>query len=270
MSSQAEALDSSELVELAVEAARAAGRVLLERRKGPLAVETKSSATDVVSDADRAAEDVATTTIAAARPHDAVLAEESGTRPGESGLRWVIDPLDGTVNYLYGRDDWAVSVAVEDAEHTLASAVYVPVRDEMYHATRGGGAYRNGTRLTVNDPVEIGQALLATGFSYDAAHRGEQGNLVAAVLPRVRDIRRAGACAVDLADLAAGRADAFYEDEVNHWDVAGAGLVAAEAGATVGLDVGRGGPPSVAVLVAGPSLYPAIAAALGFTGSLLT
>lgn len=266
----ADEYDVAALAELAVDAARAAGRVLLERRNGPLTVQTKSSATDVVSDADRAAEDVATTAIAAARPHDAVLAEESGTHPGMSGLRWVIDPLDGTVNYLYGRDDWAVSVAVEDSVHTLASAVYVPARDEMYHATRGGGAYRSGTRLTVNDPVELGQALLATGFSYDAVHRGEQGRLVAAVLPRVRDIRRAGACAVDLADLASGRADAFYEDEVNHWDVAGAGLVAAEAGATVGLDVGRNGPPSVAVLAAGPSLYPALAAALGFTGTPTT
>lgn len=258
---------ATELVELAVEAARAAGRVLLDRWTGPLAVQTKSSATDVVSDADRAAEDVATTTIASARPHDAVLAEESGTHPGESGLRWVIDPLDGTVNYLYGREDWAVSVAVEDSVHTLASAVYVPARGEMFHATRSGGAHRDGTKLGINDPVELGQALLATGFSYDAAHRGAQGRLVAAVLPQVRDIRRAGACAVDLVDLAAGRADAFYEDEVNHWDVAGAGLVAAEAGATVGLDVGRSGPPSVAVLAAGPALYPALAKALGFTGS---
>src|SRR5690606_27191551 len=158
----------------------------------------KSSDTDVVSDADRAAEEAVTTTIATARPHDAVLAEESGARPGESGLRWVVDPLDGTVNYLYGRGDWAVSVAVEGGRHTLASAVYVPSRDEMFRAVRGGGSRRNEEKLTVNEPVDLGQAMLATGFSYDARRRGEQGALIAEVLPQVRDIRRGGACAVEL------------------------------------------------------------------------
>lgn len=262
-------VDPHRLAELAVDAAYAAGRVLLDRRRGPLQVGTKSSDTDLVSDADRAAEETVTTTVATARPDDAVLAEESGSRPGESGLRWVVDPLDGTVNYLYGRGDWAVSVAVEDATHTLASAVYVPPRDEMYQATRGGGAYLGGDKLAVNEPVELGQAMLSTGFSYDAARRGEQGRLVAEVLPQVRDIRRAGACAVDLVDFAAGRADAFYEDEVNHWDVAGAALVAVEAGGTVALTTGPAGAPSVAVLAAGPSLYPAVAAALGYSGTPL-
>ncbi|HEX6443439.1 MAG TPA: inositol monophosphatase family protein, partial [Streptosporangiales bacterium] len=122
--------DPTELADLAVTAARAAGELLLERRKGPLEVHTKSSATDVVSDADRDAEDTVRAMVSAARPDDAVLGEESGTHTGSSGLRWVVDPLDGTVNYLYGRADWAVSVAVENAEHVLAAAVYLPRRGE--------------------------------------------------------------------------------------------------------------------------------------------
>lgn len=263
------ARDLTELADLAETAARAAGELLLKRRSGPLEVHTKSSATDVVSDADRAAEDTIRATIAAARPDDAVLGEESGTHSGSSGLRWVVDPLDGTVNYLYGRADWAVSVAVEDAEHVLAAAVYLPPRGELYRATRGGGAFRDGDRLTVNDPQEIGQAMLATGFSYDARLRGEQGRLVAGILPTVRDIRRGGSAAVDVVDVAAGLADAFYEDELNHWDVAGATLVALEAGAVVGVGAGRSGPPRQAVLVAGPTLYEQFATALHFTGDRL-
>ncbi|HEX6444898.1 MAG TPA: inositol monophosphatase family protein, partial [Streptosporangiales bacterium] len=139
----------------------------------------------------------------------------------------------------------------------------------MYRAVRGEGAYRDGVRLTANDPSEIGQAMLATGFSYDAGFRGEQGKLIASVLPTVRDIRRAGSAAVDLVDVAAGLADAFYEDELNHWDVAGAGLVAQEAGAVIGVGTGRSGPPSQAVLAAGPTLYQQFADALGFTGEQL-
>lgn len=261
--------DAIELAELAVTAARAAGELLLERRTGPLEVHTKSSATDVVSDADRAAEDTVRSTIAAARPDDAMLGEESGTHSGRSGLRWVVDPLDGTVNYLYGRTDWAVSVAVENAEHVLAAAVYLPCRGEMYQAVRGSGAYRDGVRLTANDPEQIGLAMLATGFSYDTRLRGEQGRLIASVLPTVRDIRRCGSAAVDVVDVAAGLADAFYEDELNHWDVAGATLIAREAGAVVGVGAGRSGPPRQAVLVAGPTLYDEFATALGFTGDRL-
>lgn len=136
----------------------------------------------------------------------------------------------------------------------------------MYHATRGGGAYRGAQRLAANEPVELGQALLATGFSYDAARRGEQDRLIADVLPRIGDVRRGGSAAVDLADVAAGRADAFFEDELNRWDVAAAALIAVKAGAVVGLDVGATGAPRLSVLAAGPSLYPAIADALGFAG----
>lgn len=256
--------DLAELTALAVDAAQAAGALLLDRWSGPLQLDTKSSETDVVSDADRAAEHLVTATIAARRPDDAVLAEESGAHAGDSGLRWVIDPLDGTVNFVYGRAEWAVSVAVEDGDDTLAGAVYVPTRGEMYTAAKGGGAYRGDTKLTVTDPASLSTAMLATGFSYDAARRGEQGSRIAAVLPQVRDIRRTGSCAVDLVDLAAGRTDAFYEDEVNHWDVAAAALIASEAGATVGLTTGGAGPPTLAVLAAGPTLYPAVAAALAF------
>lgn len=257
------------LVELATHAAHAAGAVLLDRYRGPLKVSTKSSATDVVSDADRAAERAATRAIAAGRPDDGVLAEESGVREGSSGLRWVIDPLDGTVNYLYGRDEWAVSIAAEESGRPVAGVVYVPARGETYHATKGGGAFRDGDPLRVNDPVPLGQAMLSTGFSYDATRRGEQGALVAKVLPAVRDIRRGGSAAVDLADLAAGRTDAYYEDDLHDWDIAAGVLVATEAGATVAASTDTAAESTKTVLAAGPTLYPHLASALRFNEPII-
>lgn len=219
------------LRDLAVSAGREAGAELLRRRADVHAVETKSSATDPVSEADRASETLLVERIRAARPHDAVLGEEGADERGGSGLRWVLDPLDGTVNYLYGLPAWCVSVACEDADGGLVGVVVDPVHDEVFSAIRGEGAWLGGTCLAVNDPVAVDRALVATGFAYDPAVRRVQADIAAHVLGSVRDIRRGGSAALDLCALAAGRVDAYYEDGIAHWDWAAGALIALEAGA---------------------------------------
>ena len=258
---------SAELLGVAVDAALAAGE-LLAARAGQVEVEaTKSSPTDVVTEMDRRAEELIRARIGAARPSDAILGEEGGQTGelGDAPARWVIDPLDGTVNYLYGLPDWAVSIAAEVAGQIVAGAVYVPVRGELFSATHGGGGWltSGGTRvrLRCRPGVPLGQALIATGFGYRAARRQVQGEVVAALLPRIRDIRRAGVASADLCALAAGRIDGYYERGLNYWDYAAGALVAAEAGAVVG---GLGGAPASGsmLVAAGPELFAPLAAAL--------
>lgn len=244
---------SDELVRIALDAGQAAGELLLARQRGIRQAATKSSPTDPVTEADRAAEDRVVEVITAKRPDDAILAEEGTRSAGTSGLRWVIDPLDGTVNYLYQRPGWAVSIAVEDSSGTLAGVVVDPLAGEAFHAARGGGAYRDGARLRVNDPVPIQMALLGTGFSYRPQSRRRQGEQLAALLPQVRDIRRSGTCAGDLCALAAGRLDAFFEDELAPWDWAAGALIAREAGAVVTPVGPIGDKPGL--LAAGPALH---------------
>jgi len=255
--------DSQDLVALATEAALVAGRLLAERdgRDGTVAVAaTKSSPTDVVTEMDRRAEQLIRSLIQAARPGDAILGEEGG-QTGDAPVRWVIDPLDGTVNYLYGLHDWAVSVAAEVSGEIVAGAVNVPRRGELFVATLGGGAWleSGGERaaLRCGPGVPLAQALIATGFGYQAARRKVQGEVVAALLPRVRDIRRAGVASVDLCSVASGRVDAYYERGLNYWDYAAGGLIAAEAGAIVG---GLGGTPAATsmTVAAGPELFGAL------------
>src|SRR5205823_6542619 len=183
---------------------------------------TKSSPTDVVTEMDRASEALITDRLLSQRPGDAVLGEEGG-ESGRGRVRWIIDPLDGTVNYLYGLADWAVSIAAEVEGTLVAGVVAVPAHDEVFTAVSGGGAWLQAgaappVPLRCNTGVTLAQALVATGFGYEAARRKIQGEVVAAVLPRVRDIRRGGSCAVDLCSVAAGRVDAFYERGVNYWD----------------------------------------------------
>ena len=242
------------LAAVAEEAARAAGKALLDRWPDSRRVETKSSPTDPVSDADRAAERVVLDVLARDRPDDAIRTEESGDRPGTTGLRWIVDPLDGTVNYLYGRADWAVSVAVEDAEGPLAGAVHVPARGETFTAVRARGARLDGRPLRLAGAAPAALALVGTGFSYDADRRRVQARRLVDLLPYVRDLRRGGACAVDLADLAAGRLDAFFEDDLFHLDISAVVLIAAEAGATVTYTAGEDG--AYTVLAAAPDLVP--------------
>ncbi len=222
-----------QLLGVAQRAARAAGAELLARRGGPLEVRTKSSDTDPVSEADVAAEQAIRAVLAAERPDDAILGEEGGQSDGPSGLRWVVDPLDGTVNYLYGLPAFVVSVACEDAEGGLVGVTFDPLRDLLYSATRSGPARCGETILAGSSETELSHAMIATGFSYDAAVRGVQGRLVAQMLPQVRDIRRVGAAALDLTWLAAGRFDAYFERGVKAWDIAAGSLLCSRAGLVV-------------------------------------
>jgi myo-inositol-1(or 4)-monophosphatase len=196
-------------------------------------VDSKSSSTDMVSDADREAERAIVDLLRAERPDDGLLGEEGAHEDAASGRRWVVDPLDGTTNFLYGFPVFGVSVALEDAEGGLAGVVIDPVRDELFAAERGRGATLNGAPIRVREGAALGAALVATGFGYDAERRARQAELLRQVLPAVRDIRRAGAAALDLAWLAAGRIDGYWERGVHRWDWAAGRLLVTEAGGVV-------------------------------------
>lgn len=244
-----------------VEAAREAAELLLRmRRVGDVDVTaTKSSPTDIVTNADAAAEDLLRARLFDPERGDSWLGEESGSVMGESGaeaVRWIVDPLDGTVNYLYDLPGWAVSVAAERDGEIVAGCVLVPSAGETFAATRGGGSMCNGLRLSVSSCDELSQALVATGFSYDREVRERQGLVLAGLLPRVRDIRRSGSAATDLCSLAAGRVDAFYETGLQPWDRAAGVLIAQQAGARV--DEATDG----SVVAANPRLWPAFAGQL--------
>ena len=246
-----------ELVELAVRAAEGAGALLVARFGAAHDVRTKSSATDPVSDADTAAEALLVNTLVAARPDDGLLGEEGADRLGTTGLRWVLDPLDGTVNYLYGLPGWSVSVACEawedEAWHAMAGAVHDPLRGETFRAARGLGAHLGARRLAVNDPVPLSRALVGTGFGYAADTRRRQAKTAARVLGEVRDLRRIGSAAMDLCLVASGRVDAYYEDSSSRWDWAAGALIVAEAGGVVEpLPAPEG---ATGVIAAGPALH---------------
>jgi myo-inositol-1(or 4)-monophosphatase len=245
----------SDFLRLAEDIAREAGDMLIAKRPTMSAeIATKSSPTDVVTALDTASEELIRERILAARPGDRILGEEGGEEPGESDVRWIVDPIDGTVNFLYGLPDWAVSIAVEVGGRVVAGVVNIPPRGEVYTAALGEGAWLGGERLRCNTGVPLAQALVATGFGYAVSRRAVQGRVVAGVLPRVRDIRRGGSCAIDLCSLAAGRVDAYYERGINSWDYAAAGLVATESGARLG---GLRGKPvsSEFALCAAPGLF---------------
>jgi fructose-1,6-bisphosphatase/inositol monophosphatase family enzyme len=220
-------------LELAERAARAAGEVLLSYYgRPPEGVESKSSATDLVSDADREAERTIRELLETERPRDGLVAEEGSRAEAASGRRWVVDPLDGTINFLYGFPAWAVSVALEDADGALVGVVHSPIHGETFRAARGEGAFLGDRELRVGPPRPLEQALVATGFSYEPDRRAVQAEAIGKLLPRARDIRRAGAAALDLAWVAAGRVDAFFERGLHHWDWAAGRLLVEEAGGT--------------------------------------
>ena len=288
--------DPAKLCDIAVSVARETGEMLASRAGHVEVAATKSSPTDVVTEMDRRAESLIRSLLVAARPDDAILGEEEGQTGDTAGApaRWVVDPLDGTVNYLYGLHDWAVSIAVEVGEaddgqpggaegakasgagsgaeggsvgrRIVAGAVFVPDRGEMFSAFAGGGAWLEAAggvraRLRCGPGVPLRQALVGTGFGYLPARRQVQGEVVAALLPRLRDIRRIGVASVDLCAVAAGRLDGFYERGLNYWDWAAGALVASEAGATVGGL--RGAPLSSSMAVAaGPALFGPLTEAL--------
>lgn len=243
------------LLAIAQEAAAAAAAELRPRfGDSGLGVRWKSTPTDPVSDADVAAEAAIREVLAARRPGDAILGEEGGaTGDGdpsrEGAVRWIVDPLDGTVNYLFGIPAFAVSVACEDAAGTVAGVVLDPIREECFQATRSGPPSMNGEQIHASGRTELATAMVATGFAYDAPLRARQGAVVARVLPEVRDIRRFGAAALDLCWCACGRFDAFYERGLHAWDLAAGTLIARRAGLQVRV-LAAGGDDSGGVLVA--------------------
>jgi myo-inositol-1(or 4)-monophosphatase len=226
-------VEETGLLEIAREAAWAAADELRARfGRRPSHVHAKSSPTDLVSEADVAAERAIRSVLASRRPDDSILGEEGGAT-GDGDLRWVVDPLDGTINFLFGIPVFAVSVACETAGETLAAVVLDPSRDECFSATRSGDASLNGERIRGSGRTDLATALLATGFGYDAGVRARQAAVVARALPLVRDIRRAGSAALDLAWCACGRYDAYYERGLHRWDVAAGSLIATRAGLEV-------------------------------------
>ncbi|MFF1794041.1 inositol monophosphatase family protein [Kitasatospora sp. NPDC086009] len=244
-----------ELLDVALDAARRAGALLRDSRPADLGVAgTKSSPVDVVTEMDLASEKLLLELIAARRPDDGYLGEEGSERPGTSGVRWVVDPLDGTVNYLYGLPSWAVSVAAELDGRAVVGVVYAPARGELFEAVLGRGARLDGRPVSARPAPPWGQALIGTGFNYVQAVRVRQAEVLLALMPEVRDIRRGGAAAVDLCDVAAGRLDGYYERGLAPWDRAAGCLIATEAGALVGGRPGEG-PDGELTVAAAPGVY---------------
>jgi myo-inositol-1(or 4)-monophosphatase len=196
-------------------------------------VRSKSTATDLVSEADERAEQAVVAFIGARRPGDGVIAEEGSAQESRTGFRWLVDPLDGTINYLYGLPHWCVSVACADADGAIAGAVYDPSRNELFTAARGRGAHLGGRAISPTAVADPALALVATGFSYAAAERAAQAAVVARLAGSIRDIRRAGSAALDLAWVAAGRLDAYFEVSRSPWDSAAGALLVREAGGEV-------------------------------------
>jgi myo-inositol-1(or 4)-monophosphatase len=239
----------------------------LRREEGVTVAASKSTPVDIVTEADRETERLIRARLADARPDDGILGEEGSTTAGTSGLNWIVDPIDGTVNFLYGIPHYAVSIAVVEGDPDpltwtgIAGAVFNPASGELYTATVGGGAFLGERRIAVADPVPLSQALIGTGFAYDSAVRGEQGDLVARLLPSVRDIRRLGTASLDLCFVASGRLDAYFERTLSPWDHAAGAIIAREAGALV---KGRGyaAPSRDFIVAAGPQVAIALEAAL--------
>lgn len=225
----------TELLLVAREAARASSEVLLQYYGNATGVRTKSTDTDLVSEADVNAERAIRELLAERRPGDAVLGEEGGETPptGESGIRWIVDPLDGTVNYLFQYPQWSVSIAAEDRHGTVVGVVWDPVREEEFAATRSGVATLNGDPIVASQQDDLSQVLVATGFAYDARIRARQAEVLSGLITKVRDIRRGGSAAIDLCWTAAGRTDAYYERGIHPWDYAAGALICERAGLAV-------------------------------------
>lgn len=239
-------------------ATEAAVRVGARAGAHDLRITTKTTATDPVTEVDREVEALIVAALLAARPDDGVLGEEGADRPGTSGVRWIIDPIDGTVDFMYGIPGCNVSIAAEVDGVVVAGVVVDPLHGDTFAAARGVGATRNGDPIRCTGVADPGLALVGTGFGYDPDERARQAAVLAHVLPRVRDIRRVGAAAIDLCWVACGRLDGYYERNLKAWDWAAAALVAQEAGATVGAIGDRALPddlPDATVVAAGPALY---------------
>lgn len=258
---------ADELLDLArTTAAEAAALILDGLQRARTLVDTKTTGTDMVTEMDRASEALILGRLLDARPDDAVLGEEGTDRSGSSGVRWIVDPIDGTTNYLYGHAGFAVSIAAEVDGRVLVGVVHDPLHGEEFTAVRGGGARRNGTVIGASTQSDLSLALVATGFSYEPERRRRQAAVLHEVLPRVRDIRRMGAASVDLCSVACGRVDAYYERGLQPWDHAAGTLIATEAGAIVG-DLDDGPPTFDFCLAAPPALFAPLRDVLDAAGA---
>src|SRR6478752_4298428 len=259
---------AADLEALAVDIAHEAGHLARVRREAGVAIAaTKSALADIVTEADREVEDLIRARLAAERPDDGFLGEESGAERGTSEITWVVDPIDGTVNYAYGIPHYSVSIAAVTGEPTperweaQAGAVFAPVAGEMFRAARGEGAWLGAERLAVNAEVGPAGALLATGFGYDPATRPGDLELIGRVMPAVpaRDLRRGGSAASDLAYVAAGRLDGYFERGLAPWDLAAGSLLVTEAGGRFGRAEPDGGPRAPLIVAATPAIFDRLA-----------
>jgi myo-inositol-1(or 4)-monophosphatase len=250
-----------DLLTLAQKVGAEAGALLMDRPQA-FEIESKSTAIDIATQMDKKAEAFIVKSLLAARPDDGMIGEEGASIESKSGITWVIDPLDGTVNYFYGLPGWNVSIAAKDNEGVIVGVVTAPSINSTWWATRGGGAFYNGHAIKCTDPIELNRAVIATGFQYDVAHRVTQLEDFAKLVPIVRDIRRNGAAAVDLCHVAMGALDGYYEAGLKEWDWSAGGLVATEAGA---IYKQYGESPTAISMAAGPHLHAQLEALLGFT-----
>lgn len=254
----------AKLLSLARELATEAGLFL--RQRAPLVrelIDTKSSPTDMVTEVDRTAESLIVGRILAARPHDGLLGEEGASRDGTSGVRWVIDPLDGTTSYIYGYPAYSVSIAAELQGETVAGAVYDAAHGLLYSAAKGEGAFCDDRPIAVTGETRLGHALCGTGFGYDPGMRARQAAMVAQILPRIRDIRRGGSAALDLCWVASGHLDAYFEQGLNAWDMAAGVLIVQEAGGITGWADGL---TPKCLVAANPALFAPIHSMLNALG----
>lgn len=238
-----------ELLALALRVALSAGELLM-KRPSAFEISSKTNAIDIATQMDHASEKLIVSELLQARADDGFIGEEGVSISSKSGITWVIDPVDGTVNYLYGLPGWNISIAAKDKDGSVIGVVHAPTVGSTWTAVRGGGSFHNGARIRCNDPVSLDRALIGTGFAYDLNDRIEQGRVVAALLPKIRDLRRMGSAAVDISYVAMGAFDGYFELGLKEWDSAAASLIATEAGALFttysdGISV-----------CAGPSLHP--------------
>jgi len=251
----------AELLELAKRLALEAGE-LLSNRPADFELSTKSNAIDFATQMDKASEALIVSKILAARPDDGIIGEEGSNVASKSGITWIIDPLDGTVNYLYNLPGWNICIAAKDSDGVQVGVVNAPSVNSFWFAQKGGGAFYNGKQIKCNDPINLDRALVATGFAYDYEKRTEQAEIISRIIPKVRDVRRLGAAGVDLGYVACGILDAYYEYGLNEWDLAAGGLIATEAGAIL---TGRKGAPAgkEMAIVAGPTLHAQLVEIIG-------
>jgi myo-inositol-1(or 4)-monophosphatase len=255
---------------LAADLAQRAGTLIAEgRRTGTGSVATKSTTTDLVTEYDRASEQLIVGALRATRPADGIVGEEGTADTGTSGISWLIDPIDGTTNFFYGLPGYAVSIAAADADGTVAGAVYIPATNELFSAARGEGATLNGHPIHPSTTTDLRQSLIATGFSYHAERRLTQIARLQHIIGEVRDIRRIGAAAPDLCYVAAGRVDAYFEEGLGPWDLAAGEIIAREAGCRTG-DFSGGNPRPAEVLAANPHIFESVRGLINRAGDAMS